>query len=44
MGGGMDLRGGQSKKSDEAGQGIANMGKSEWSSPSDESFSLGIRC
>lgn len=29
MGGGMDLRGGQSKKSDEAGKGIKDMGKSE---------------
>lgn len=30
MGGGMDLRGGQSKKSDEAGKGIKDMGKSEF--------------
>ncbi|KAM0721083.1 hypothetical protein Q7P37_003369 [Cladosporium fusiforme] len=29
MGGGMDLRGGQSKKSDEAGKGIKDMGKSK---------------
>lgn len=32
MGGGMDLRGGQSKKSDEAGKGISDLGKSEFSS------------
>lgn len=30
MGGGMDLRGGQSKKSDEAGKGISDLGKSEF--------------
>lgn len=29
MGGGMDLRGGQSKKSDEAGKGISDLGKSK---------------
>ena len=30
MGGSMDMRGGQSKKSDQAGQDIAAMGKSEY--------------
>lgn len=29
LGNSMDMRGGQSKKSDEAGKGIAEMGKSE---------------
>jgi hypothetical protein len=30
LGNSMDMRGGQSKKSDEAGKGIAEMGKSEF--------------
>lgn len=41
MGGSMDMRGGQSKKSDQAGQDIAAMGKSELQK---KPVYLGIQC